>query len=205
MATKPDEQKNPDEKVSGDVNDDAAKTSTENPGGGDAGKGSDKGYPDDTPVTEMTSEQQAAYWKHMARKHENTAKARKDYDDVIAERDKLKQATMTDNEKALEEARNRGRVEALTESVKAQISTHIDARVTDTDTAEILKSAVNPSTFVGGGTIKTEALTAYLNAVTLSKGDTAPGRDPHQGNKNPTPTRASGRDRYAARYNKKTN
>lgn len=205
MATKPDEQKNPDEKISGDANDGAAKTSTENPGEGDAGKGSDKGYPDDTPVAEMTAEQQAAYWKHMARKHENTAKARKDYDDVVAERDKLKKATMTDDEKALEEARNRGRAEALTEAVKVQIDAHIDARVTDTETAEILKAAVNPSTFVDGGTIKADALTAYLNAVALTKGDKAPGRDPHQGNKNPTPTRASGRERYAARYKKKTN
>ena len=206
MATTPDEQKNPDEKIGGAVNDDdAATTSTENPGDGDAGAGPDKGYPDDTPVAEMTAEQQAAYWKHMARKHENTAKARRDYDDVVAERDELKRATMTDGEKALAEARNRGRAEALTEAVRVQIDTHIDSRVTDTETADILKAAVNPSTFVDGGTIKTDALTAYLNAVTLAKGDTAPVRDPHQGNRNPAPTRVSGRDRYAARYNKKTN
>ena len=39
---------------------------------GDAG--SDKGFPENTPVAEMQPEQQAAYWKHMSRKWEGQAK-----------------------------------------------------------------------------------------------------------------------------------
>ncbi|MFB7919218.1 hypothetical protein [Streptomyces sp. NPDC056061] len=36
------------------------------------------GYPDATPVAEMATEHQVAYWKHHARKHEATAKAAPD-------------------------------------------------------------------------------------------------------------------------------
>ncbi|YCU50355.1 hypothetical protein ACRYGS_09580 [Mycobacteroides abscessus] len=37
--------------------------------------GSDKGFPADTPVAQMTDAQQAAYWKHYSREHEGKAKA----------------------------------------------------------------------------------------------------------------------------------
>ncbi|WP_327712365.1 hypothetical protein OG912_32095 [Streptomyces sp. NBC_00464] len=36
------------------------------------------GYPDATPVAEMTTDHQVAYWRHYARKHEATAKAAPD-------------------------------------------------------------------------------------------------------------------------------
>ncbi|MFE7399623.1 hypothetical protein [Streptomyces sp. NPDC057557] len=36
------------------------------------------GYPDATPVAEMATEHQVAYWKHHARKHETAAKAAPD-------------------------------------------------------------------------------------------------------------------------------
>src|SRR5215218_296038 len=47
------------------------------------------GFPADTPVTEMTTEQQAAYWKHQSRKHEERARSREDYDDLKAKAAKL--------------------------------------------------------------------------------------------------------------------
>ncbi|MFJ3248314.1 hypothetical protein [Streptomyces sp. NPDC086782] len=56
-----------------------------NDGGGDGGGGggggssvNEHGYPDATPVADMTSEHQVAYWKHHARKHEAAAKAAPD-------------------------------------------------------------------------------------------------------------------------------
>jgi len=36
----------------------------------------DKGFPDATPVKDMTVEQQAAYWRHQAQKHENAWRGR---------------------------------------------------------------------------------------------------------------------------------
>lgn len=84
-------------------------------GSGDSGGGgSDKGFPADTPVAEMTDAQQAAYWKHQSRKHENTAKARGDYDELrarAAKADELEAAARTEAEKAVAAARKEAEAE----------------------------------------------------------------------------------------------
>lgn len=55
---------------------DAAAASSDNQGDAGAGSdaGSDKGFPENTPVAEMNPGQQAAYWKHQSRKWEGQAK-----------------------------------------------------------------------------------------------------------------------------------
>ncbi|MFK5691288.1 hypothetical protein ACI3EY_16645 [Ornithinimicrobium sp. LYQ92] len=63
------------------------------------------GYPDATPVKDMSVDQQLAYHQHHSRKWEQRAKSREDYDDIKAERDRLKQAGMSPDEKALEDAK----------------------------------------------------------------------------------------------------
>lgn len=93
----------------------------------DPPKVNEHGYPDSTPVKDMTVEQQAAYHQHHSRKWEQRAKARDDYDDIKAERDRLKQAGMTDAEKAIEDARNEGRAAGRAESVKTVATTKIEA------------------------------------------------------------------------------
>lgn len=62
--------------------------------GDGSGGGSDKdlGFPKDTPLVEMSTEQQLAYWKHHARKHEGTANARADYDQQKADAEKWRKA-----------------------------------------------------------------------------------------------------------------
>lgn len=40
-----------------------------------APSGGDRGYPEGTPLEQMNAEQQANYWKHQARKHEDRVKA----------------------------------------------------------------------------------------------------------------------------------
>jgi hypothetical protein len=57
-------------------------------GGGNTPSVNEHGYPDSTPVADMTPEHQAAYWKHHARKHEAIAKAAPD----SAELERLRQA-----------------------------------------------------------------------------------------------------------------
>lgn len=88
----------------------------------------DSGFPANTPLTEMTLDQQVAYWRHHSRAHENTAKARADYDAVkakAAQYDALQAASMTDNEKAVADAEKRGRDAAIRE-VGGQL---VDAQV----------------------------------------------------------------------------
>lgn len=85
----------------------------ENGGGGDDQQ-NQNGFPADTPVAEMTQEQQVAYWKHQSRKHERRAGERSDYDQLKADSEelaRLRAANQTDAERALEEAREEARRE----------------------------------------------------------------------------------------------
>lgn len=77
--------------------------------GGDesGGTGETDSFPVDTPVKDMTPEQQVAYWKHQARKHENRARP-KNFDEIVAKAakfDELAKQQMSDNERAVEEAK----------------------------------------------------------------------------------------------------
>jgi hypothetical protein len=77
------------------------------------------GFPANTPITEMTAKQQAAYWKAQARKHEDRVKAQSDYDKyktAFDEYQRLIAASQTEQEKAVAEARRQGRAEALNET-----------------------------------------------------------------------------------------
>ena len=66
----------------------------------------------------MTTDQQLAYWRSMARKHEATVKSRSDYDQLkeqAAEATRLRQERETDTEKQIREAREQARTAAAAE------------------------------------------------------------------------------------------
>ncbi|MCQ6554800.1 hypothetical protein NPS70_16565 [Streptomyces sp. C10-9-1] len=71
-------------------------------GGGNTPTVNEHGYPDATPIAEMTPEQQAAYWKHQSRKHEARANAGPDATELerLRQRDtalkELEDAQLTD-------------------------------------------------------------------------------------------------------------
>ena len=75
----------------------------------------DLGFPAETPVKDMTIDQQAAYWKHQSRKHEERSKA---FDGLTPEaltalrekadqHDALERELMSDKDKAIAEAEDR--------------------------------------------------------------------------------------------------
>jgi hypothetical protein len=79
----------------------------------DKSKDSERGWPANTPVKDMTLEQQNAYHAFHARKHEERVKAYGDVTpeqlaEIIKERDELKTKTQTDDEKAIEAAKAEG-------------------------------------------------------------------------------------------------
>lgn len=85
---------------------------------------SDLGFPAGTPVDQMASDQQAAYYRHQARKHEDRNKdllkltGGKYGDDLKADLDELatlRQSRMTDGEKAVEDAKRTAREDAQRE------------------------------------------------------------------------------------------
>lgn len=95
----------------------------------------DLGFPKDTPVAQMKPEQQAAYWQHQSRKHEErateyrSAAGGKTAAEVKADLEnaaKLAREKLTDQERAVEEAKDAGRAEARAEAgpkaVKAALS-----------------------------------------------------------------------------------
>lgn len=116
----------------------------------------DKGFPAETPVAEMTAEQQAAYWKYHSRKHETLAKSREDYDALKAAADKWaaheKASKPADQVKAEEEAEEARK--AAEKAVKAKYATKLV-------TAEF-KAAT-------AGRIKPEDLTEILEDLDLTK------------------------------------
>lgn len=89
-------------------------TVPEDDGGGSDPKPADLGFPEQTALAEMTVEQREAYWKHKARKHEDLNKQRADYEDLKARAqraDELERANQTEQEKALQQAREEARRE----------------------------------------------------------------------------------------------
>lgn len=90
----------------------------------------DRGFPDNTPWRDMTPEQQVAYWRHQARKHENAANARADYDTLKAKASKLDQLqreSMSEQERAVQAARDEARTEAMREFASRMVDAKFEA------------------------------------------------------------------------------
>lgn len=93
----------------------------------------DPGFPANTPLAEMTAEQQAAYWRNESKKHQKTAESftksgltPDEVQAVAAQRERDRQAAMSDADRAAETARAEGRAQAetshLTSAVEAQVA-----------------------------------------------------------------------------------
>lgn len=168
------------------------------------------GFPADTPLTEMTVEQREAYWKHQARKHETRSNARADYDEIKAERDRLKQATETDTEKAVREAREAGKAEArsevVNETVKSLLRMGLRARgVKDEDLDEVV-STINLSAHADdNGVVDDEKVLRTVNRLAGTAGNAGP--DTGQGNRGGQTRKSgvsAGAELFAASRGKKT-
>jgi hypothetical protein len=152
----------------------------ENGGGGDQQQ---TGFPADTPVAEMTQEQQLAYWQHQSRKHERRASSRADYDDLkakAAELEQLKAANQTEAEKALAEAREEARREGevlgagryLTDAVKAKFQ-HLTGMDDDETTEAFGDLGIDPAQFVkDDGDIDVDRITKLAARVAPATGGT---------------------------------
>jgi hypothetical protein len=88
----------------------------------------DKGYPDGTPIDDMTPPQQAAYWKAQSRRHEDRSKSFGNLtpDDLTALREKAARADALDHElsseadKAVKAARDEESAKAIPRVVRAE-------------------------------------------------------------------------------------
>lgn len=181
-------------------------------GGGDEPKLNEHGFPDATPVKEMTPEQQVAYWQHKARKHEGRVKEMSDYETVKAERDALKAKHQTADEKALEDA-----VSAATEKARAEERGKVATRLVTAEfraanagriPAEKFAAVVDgiePTKFLtADGEVDTDKVQQFVDGIAPADGKTWP--DTGQGRRRASDTKsvASGRDLFESRHAKKS-
>lgn len=147
----------------------------------------DPGFPADTRLEDMTTEQQLAYWKHQSRKHERRADERKDYDQLKTAAEELaalKAANQTDAERALAEAREEARREGenlgaqryLTDAVKAKFQ-HLTGK-SDEEVATAFAHVNAQSFTTDQGDINADALTAFAATFGATAGPQTPPADP---------------------------
>lgn len=184
---------------------------------------SDKGFPEGTPLAEMTDTQKAAYWQHYARKHEDTVKAfngltPQQVKDALAENDALKTEKLSADDKALKSARDEAakaardaaQAEYLPQIQKLQVQ-GIAASVIQGDKLNAFMALVNPAALVDDkGAVDETKVMGYLTAM---YGDTATASQPGPRHQNfgqytqpPPPARAGagGAAEAAKRFGTKT-
>lgn len=160
------------------------------------------GFPDDTPIAQMSSEQQAAYWKYQSRKNEKRLKDQSDYADIKAELAKLKTDGMTDQEKALAAAREEGAKQARTEIGGKTVAAYVTAKLGNK--ADSVLAGLNRSAFLTDeGELDAGKLDSYLSGWVGEM--PARKRDPHQGARQKTTVSGMQAGREMARKNKSTN
>lgn len=178
----------------------------------DAANKDDLGFPKDTPVAEMKPAEQAAYWQHQARKHEDRNKewqktlGGKTAAEIAAEREeltKLRDEKKSDGEKAVDEAKTQGRREASL-ALAPQMFDVALAHVEE-DRRKVLIDTLDLSKVIKeDGTIDTDKVTSI--AKTLAPPATGNDDPDYGGGPRRTGTTSgvsAGRDRYRERYGKK--
>lgn len=142
------------------------------PGGSGTGGGSKpngpNGFPENTPIAEMTVEQERNYWKHYARYHEGRADSRADYDTQKADAEKWREHQrnqLPPDQRALAEAEERGRQAAaqatLNDRVAEVLRVALEARGVTGDQLGEAVAFANPAAFITDGKVDTAKVTAY--------------------------------------------
>ncbi|WGH92100.1 hypothetical protein QDX21_07090 [Auritidibacter ignavus] len=171
----------------------------------------DRGYPADTPLSEMTDSQKVAYWKYHSQKWEGRAKQRSDYDDIKAELDKLKTETLSEHEKAIKKVREETRAEVTKEHnaklASAQITGALQGKGLTSDAIESRLQFVDFSKFLTGkGDVDADKVAAYLDGVAPVQEkkeqypDMGAGRVGSPSGKQNAGTVQAGKDLHAARH-----
>lgn len=144
----------------------------------EAPAGAEKGFPEGTPLTEMTEAQQLAYWKHHARRHEDAVKAYKgltpqQISELQAENENLKTERMSADEKALKAAREEAAQQARAEAeaqylpqIRAARVQSIASEIVSGDRLNAFMDVVDTSKLLDeSGAVSEEKVMGYLTAM----------------------------------------
>lgn len=151
----------------------------------------DPGFPANTPVVQMTEGQQAAYWKHYARQHEDRNKA---FGDLTPEQltelraakerqDALELELGTTTDKAVAQAAKDAEVKARGELLPQVISARLDAAaaragVADADLATALKFVDSSKFTKADGSLDADMVTEFIATIKPAVAPTAPTQQP---------------------------
>lgn len=121
----------------------------------------ENGFPANTPIAEMTAEQQAAYWRDKAQSHEKRLKAERER--KAAEIEAARVAALPDQERAVAEAKAAGRAEALKEAganlARAEFKAAAAGRL-----SPALIAALDTSPYINDdGTVDTDAIARFVS------------------------------------------
>jgi hypothetical protein len=174
----------------------------------------DRGYPENTPVADMTVEQQAAYWKAHARKHEDRLKAIEVTPEELsrlreadAEMQRLADASRTDMERVEARATAAEQRIAVMEPELLRLQAAIKAALPAEVSAKLIAGARR---IVGTTSEEYEADAAdYFGSAPIQFAPPAPPVPPalDQGARQTgkqAPSVAAGRDLWAERHGNKT-
>jgi type IV secretory pathway VirB10-like protein len=138
----------------------------------------DKGFPEGTPLEQMTEPQRTAYWQHYARKHENAVKAYngltpQQVKDLQVKNEALETAQLSADDKALKTARDEA-AKAAAATAKAEYLPQIQAlqvksiasQVIQGDKLNAFMAIVNPAALVGAdGAVDETMVMGHLTAM----------------------------------------
>lgn len=165
----------------------------------------DRGFPESTPIAEMTPEQQAAYWKFHDRRKSDTLKS---YGGITPEQarqnaerlQELEREQMSASERAITEAREQAAREAANTALQQWVpelaSEIVGQFVTDADQRATVLAGIDPMRFVKDGKFDKDALIGHLTGLSAAFGGGAgAGDQPRQwGQSGSQPPATSGRD-----------
>ncbi len=174
--------------------------------GEQSGGSGDLGFPANTPIKDMTVDQQAAYWKHHDRRKSDmlrnyggiTPEQAKQYQQQVQE---FERGQMTPAEQALAAARDEA-TSTATQAAAAVWAPEVAKAVvgqfiTDQSQRDAVLAGINPMAFMKDGKFDTDALVGHLTglATAFGGGSGAGDNEPRQwGQSGGTPPPKSGRD-----------
>lgn len=173
------------------------------------------GFPENTPIKDMTDAEQAAYWKHQSRKHENQWKNLSTQNEELREKaakwDEQVEASKSEAEKAVEQARAEGREAALAEMgarlARTELSTALKLRGLPEEMVDAVVSPLNLTEFLTNDReVDAGKVSAYAEQFGTQVSSVP--RQPATGQGTTTPAKRgrgvqSGRDLYASRHKSK--
>lgn len=148
--------------------------------------GKDLGYPKDTPVSEMTDKQQAAYYKNTSRKHEGRVKdllgdrSPEDAKKALDAYDKWQREQQTPSEQAISDAKKEGekagKAAARRESAIAIYRGALEAGGISGDELDEAVDSLNVDRYIDDNGVNTTKLTNFAKRFTSGKENSDDGK-----------------------------